>query len=305
MLAVAAQLILFPLGDFRLANGQTLQQAQIGYHTWGELNAARDNAILIPSWFNGKSADLGDYVGAGPEYLFDTTGFFVISVDALSNGVSTSPSNSPTQRGDKYPRISMADMVESQKRLVDSLGIKRLHAVAGVSMGAMQAMQWSVQYPDFMKKTISIVGTHKMGAKDILLWTSFIKMIPIGNNRNRGRGSAQSQFNEMMNNHQAGRAHSLIPKSPNDVRRQFEAVMQHDITRAFRSEDATIAAIQSEMLLVVATQDKVVSPEPPTEFARRAKAQLFTLAGDCGHNAYKCEKATLAPVINKFLRAPR
>jgi homoserine O-acetyltransferase/O-succinyltransferase len=320
--ATSAQLLFFILGDFKLESGQTLEKAQIGYRTFGQLNQAKDNVILIPSWFNGKSADLEAYIGPGN--LIDPTGYHIVVVDAISNGVSTSPSNSETQRGEKFPRITIRDMVESQYRLLQHLGIKHVHAVVGISMGGMQAFQWVVQYPSFVSKAIPIVGTPRMGVKDVLLWTTYAKMIPglgqprrtnplidlfrIGGRTPARNNVEESQFSDLMNGLDpapAGANNIALPKSPNDVRRQFEAVLAHNITRNFSSSfENTVKALKADLLVVVATQDKVVSPETPLEFAEIAKARKFVLAGECGHNAYKCEKTALGKVLNEFLRLP-
>lgn len=325
--AAAAQLLFFPLGDFKLESGQILEKAQIGYRTWGELNPAKDNVILVPSWFNGKSGDLEAYIGPGN--LLDPAGYFVVAVDSFSNGVSTSPSNSETQRGDKFPKITMGDMVESQHRLMLHLGVRRLHAVVGISMGAMQAFQWVVQYPDFMTKAVPIVGTPRMGVKDVLLWTTYVKMVPGMGGQKRtlaelfsfGRRSPPqsreaAQFTELLNGLDPAAGvgagpgapgapqNIAIPKSPNDVRRQFEAVLAHNITRRYRSLDETVKAIRAKLFIVTAQQDKVVSPELPNQFADLAQARKLVLEGDCGHNAYKCEKDKLAPALNRFLREP-
>ena len=82
-------------GDFRLRNGSAIHDFRLGYRTLGKLNAAKSNAILWPTWLGGKSQDLLQYIG--PSNVFDSTRYFVILVDAIGNGVSSSPSNSKSQ----------------------------------------------------------------------------------------------------------------------------------------------------------------------------------------------------------------
>src|SRR6187431_3298539 len=101
------------LGDFRLDSGATMRDCRVGYRTAGELNADRSNAIVVPTWFAGRSGDLGGWVGPGK--LVDTSRWFVIAVDAFGDGVSTSPSNS-SQR--PFPQFTIRDMVRSQYELV-------------------------------------------------------------------------------------------------------------------------------------------------------------------------------------------
>ena len=99
------------LGDFQLASGAVIRDARIGYRTAGELNADRSNAVLFPTWFTGTSEDLftSDAVGA-----VDMSRFFLIAVDALANGTSSSPSNSARQPKGEFPRLTIGDMVRSQ-----------------------------------------------------------------------------------------------------------------------------------------------------------------------------------------------
>ena len=158
-----------PLGDFRLESGETIRDCRIGYRTWGKLNAARANAILFPTWFGGTTAQLAANFGRGK--MLDPAEWFIIAVDAIGNGVSTSPSNSATQPRMKFPKFTIRDMVESQHQmLTKTLGLTHVHAVMGISMGGMQTFQWMVAYPDFLDRAVPIVGTPRMTPYDTLLW---------------------------------------------------------------------------------------------------------------------------------------
>src|SRR5437764_1499851 len=121
------------LGDLRLQGGAVIQDFRLGYRTLGKLNAVRSNAVLWPTWLGGKSADLLQFVGPGK--VVDTHRYFVILVDAIGDGGSTSPSNSKKQPLMKFPVFSIRDMVECEHRLVtEVLHLNHLHAVMGVSM---------------------------------------------------------------------------------------------------------------------------------------------------------------------------
>ena len=157
------------LGDFRLESGETIRDCRIGYRTWGKLNAARNNAILFPTWFTGTTAQLAGNFGAGK--MLDPAQWYIIAVDALGDGVSSSPSNSTAQPRMKFPRFTIRDMVESQHRMhTGPIGLTHLHAVMGISMGGMQTFQWMVAYPDFLDRAIPIVGTPRLTPYDTLLW---------------------------------------------------------------------------------------------------------------------------------------
>jgi len=122
------------LGDLRLGNGQIIQECRIGYRTFGTLNSERSNAILFPTWFTCTTEGLIDLVGPGK--LVDSFQYFIIAVDALGNGVSSSPSNSKTQPGTVFPTFTIRDMAETQyKLLTQEFDLSHLYTVIGISMG--------------------------------------------------------------------------------------------------------------------------------------------------------------------------
>ena len=122
------------LGSLKLKRGGAIRNFRLGYRTLGNLNADRSNAILWPTWLGGKTEDLLPFVG--PENVADTEKYFVILVESIGNGISSSPSNSKLQPLMQFPRYSIQDMVESEHRLVtEVLHLSHLHAVMGISMG--------------------------------------------------------------------------------------------------------------------------------------------------------------------------
>lgn len=163
-------------------SGVTLSPVTVAYETYGRLNHAKSNAILICHAFTGdahaaSNAEPGITPGwwekmIGPGRAFDTERFFVICSNILGGcGGTTGPSSINPATGDPYamsfPAISMADIVHLQKRLIDHLGIMRLLAVAGGSMGGMQALQWSVMYPEAVAACIPIATTARHSAQQI------------------------------------------------------------------------------------------------------------------------------------------
>lgn len=149
------------LGDFRLESGVTLPNAKVAYATFGSLNAQRDNAVLIPSWY-GSDHHGYDFL-IGPGRALDPAKYFIVASEMFANGFSSSPSNTAAPfDGPRFPAIAIRDNVEAARRLLaDELRVTHVRAVAGFSMGAQQAFQWAVSHPDFTDAIVPYCGTAK------------------------------------------------------------------------------------------------------------------------------------------------
>lgn len=170
----------FTLPSYTTAGGKPIQQVKVGYETYGTLNAAGDNAVFVAHFYSGTSHAAGKYkeTDAAPGYWnsiigpgkpIDTDKYFVVSADTLANlntkdpnVTTTGPSSINPATGKPYglsfPVISMRDSVRVHKALLDSLGVKKLQAVAGASGGSVQAMEWAVNYPDYVERVIHVIG---------------------------------------------------------------------------------------------------------------------------------------------------
>jgi homoserine O-acetyltransferase len=151
----------FVIPNFKTESGVTLPKARVVYGTYGHLNAARDNVVLLPSHY------MADYHGyewvLGPGHALDTSKLFLVATELFGNGHSSSPSNTPEPfHGPRFPVTTIRDNVEAvHKILTEELHITHLRAIIGFSMGAQQAFQWAVSYPDFADRIVATAGTAK------------------------------------------------------------------------------------------------------------------------------------------------
>ncbi len=155
----------FALRDFTTESGVVLPEARVVYGTYGTLNAARDNVILLPSPYMARMTAYGWLIrtDAAPDLAVDPAKYFVVATELFGNGSSSSPSNTaPPYDGPRFPTMTIRDNVEAGRRLlVDELGVDHVAAVIGFSMGAQQAFQWAVSHPDFIGKVVATAGTAK------------------------------------------------------------------------------------------------------------------------------------------------
>lgn len=179
----------FSLQNFATENGNSIARVDIGWEAYGTLNADKSNVILITHYFSGSSHAAGKYRDddaapgywdaiIGPGKAIDTNRFYVISSDTLVNAnafdptvITTGPATVNPSTGKPYglsfPVVTIGDFVEVQKALLDSLGIKQLHAVIGPSMGSFQAIEWATRYPDKVKRLVAVIGSAYIDA-----WTA-------------------------------------------------------------------------------------------------------------------------------------
>ncbi|HLJ51379.1 MAG TPA: alpha/beta fold hydrolase [Bryobacteraceae bacterium] len=151
----------FVIRNFHTESGVTLPEAHIVYGTYGHLNAARDNAILMPSHYMANFHGYEWLIGNGR--ALDFTQLFLVTTELFGNGRSSSPSNTPEPyHGPRFPVMTIRDNVEAVHRLLtEELKVTHLRAVIGFSMGAQQAFQWAVSYPEFADHFVATSGTAK------------------------------------------------------------------------------------------------------------------------------------------------
>jgi homoserine O-acetyltransferase len=194
----------FTLPQYTTAGGKSIKNVRVGYETYGKLNAAGDNAIFVPHFFSGNSHAAGRYKAdekaagywdaiIGPGKAIDTEKYFVVSADTLVNlnvkstmvgtsGPATINPDTGKPYGSTFPVVSMRDFVRVHKALLDSLGVKKLQAAAGASMGSLQAMQWAAEYPGYVERVVHVIGPgldiHPYVVEMTNAWAAPIKLDP-------------------------------------------------------------------------------------------------------------------------------
>jgi homoserine O-acetyltransferase len=160
---------IFSMGPVVLQCGSTLPDVRLAYQTYGTLKEARDNAVLMPTFFGGQHGDTE--LMLAPGRALDPARYFVIVPNTLGNGLSTSPSTSTAPfDGPGFPDVTVYDNVRCQHRLVtEHLGIDHLRLVVGFSMGAQQAFHWGALYPDMVDAIAPICGSATTSAHNRLL----------------------------------------------------------------------------------------------------------------------------------------
>jgi len=312
------------LGRCTLESGQTIEHCRIGYRTFGHLNAARDNAVLVPTWLFGTSADLVSLFGPGtkPEQIVDSQRFFGIAIDALGDGVSSSPSNSDTQHGVDFPRFTTRDMVRAEYRVVtEVLGLKHLHAVLGLSMGGEQTFLWSVTYPGFFDQAVTIVGTPRLTPYDLEVKQIQLGTILIDPDFKSGRYTTPPQLAlanlfgnltvitpEFRNAHttredfqhfiEVTEARQTL--DANDRVAQLRAVIAHDAIGARTLAEAAHSAT-AKFLVIVSAKDRLVNPQPALDWAATLGAPTYVSQGDCAHIIMSCDAAGVSTRVRPFL----
>ena len=151
----------FDLGNFKLQSGSVLSNATLAYKTYGKLNSAKDNVVLLPTFYTGSHIRNEGFFGSGR--AIDPARHFIVSVNMFGNGISTSPSNTPApQNGADFPSVTLFDNIRAQHHLLtNALGVRCIALVTGWSMAGCQAFQWGAQYPEMVDAILPFCASAK------------------------------------------------------------------------------------------------------------------------------------------------
>ena len=316
------------LDSCSLSNGQQIKDCRIGYRTFGTLNSARDNAVIMPSWLNGRSKDLLPLISAapGPKTLIVTSKFFAIAFDSLGDGVSSSPSNSPQQPGPAFPRFTLEDSARAQYRvLTETLHLTHIRAAVGLSMGAHQVFAFAVLYPRFVDLAVSIVGSPQPTPFDLLskqIAVDAIRSDPAfqdGHYTTAPPLKLANALGTLMVSAPAWRnEHTTRDKFPswlseieapqrqdaNDRISQLQAIIDHDVLHGRPLAEVareTGAAGQMKFLIIAAAEDRMVAPGPALAWANAIGAETYLSQGTCAHLIMDCDATAVSSRVQRFL----
>jgi len=190
------------IGNFELEEGGVLRPCKLAYATFGKLNAAKDNAILVPTWYSGTNKII-EQVLIGESHALNPERYFILVVNQIGNGLSSSPHNTPAPGGmANFPRVRIGDDVRAQHKLVtEKFGIEKLALVVGGSMGAQQTYEWAVRYPDMVERAAPIAGTAKNTVHDFLFTETLVDAITSDPGFNQGFYSSPADVREGLLRH--------------------------------------------------------------------------------------------------------
>jgi len=330
----------FTFRDFRLEGGESLAEVKLAYVTRGRLAADGRNAVLIthgytsgPSMIEpGTTSSEGAWSAlVGPGAPIDTDRYFVVSSNMLgssfgsTNAASVNPATGKPY-GSKFPKLTVADIVKAQMRLLEHLGVKHLRAVVGPSYGGFQAFQWAVTFPDFMDGVAPVVTSPLPPNSDRV--GPLLKWFEPDPNWNGGDYYETGGVHETLTRLRIdtltryGLAESLKANFPEKAARDaemrriasawadvFDANSLFILGRAMEAYDITkhYHRIKVPVLYVLSRTDALFPPSlaPGVMASLKAAgvdAQYFEIDSDHGHLASGADAAKWAPALRAFMQ---
>lgn len=304
------------IGDFVTNNNDTVKNCFTTYRVFGNMNKDSSNIIFFPTWLGGNSENIG--VLLTKYLLLDTNKFCIISIDALGNGYSSSPSNSHN-----YPVISFEDLTKVYYiTLTEHLNISSLFGIVGGSMGGMTAFHFSLKYPNYAKRIVSYASSPKLSTYDLLWINLQINLVEYLISVNTPRKNIKA-FSDMIT--------ALISRTPNYLNNsisvsdfdnyfnkffkepdsiytlenylsQLKAIKSYDLSDYLNyNYNKTTNYVLPKMLIIVSDSDMMVNSENAIRFAELSKSEIVILKNNCGHMAVNCEMKKVRYLINNFL----
>ncbi|MBC9227271.1 alpha/beta fold hydrolase [Aeromicrobium sp. 636] len=321
------------LDSLPLESGASLR-AELAYVTHGTLAPDRDNVVLVPSYYTGTHDSYLPWIGPGG--FLDTDRWFVVVVNMLGNGVSTSPSNAPEPwAGPRFPTVTVADQVDAQALLLEHLGIDRLRLVMGWSMGAMQAYEWAASRPDRVDALLPICGAARCSPHNHVFLEGVRAALradpafadgqyaepPVAGLRAFGRGYAGWAYSRDFFHDGAFRdlgyadvehvledwAQDHAARDANDLLAMMDTWQSGDVGRDRGGYESALAAVSARTIVMPSTTDLYFTvADSAVEASLVPGAELRPLASDLGHVAGRpgvraAETAFIARAVRDLL----
>jgi homoserine O-acetyltransferase len=315
------------LGDFVLESGEAIRDCAVSYVVHGPQRApgipAAGAPVVLALPAIASTHHRLDFL-VGPGRALDTSRFVIVAVDAIGNGLATSPSNSRHQPGEAFPAYTLRDLVASQAMLLDTLGVGALHAVVGASMGGMQALQWAVSHPARVGRVVAMTpmarttpwaaainecARRALTVGGLRAWDAWVPLMQLLSGRTPARvdadfaGSAQViEWITQRTDWWAAQGYA-----PVDWLYQSRAYDAHDVggTPGFGGDTAAaLASIRARALVVAPTLD-LYNPAQAARWAadRIPGARFVSLETDWGHQSASAADAPSAARLDAEIAA--
>ena len=308
-----------------LAGGERLKRLDIAFRTWGRLDAGAGNAVLVcPALTGDRHVDRWWPGLLGPGRSLDPNTDFIVCADVLGgSGDTTGPKTRRGIRpwGERFPAVSVRDMVTVQRLLIDALGIRRLKLVIGGSLGGMQVLEWATAHPDRVAQAVAIAAPARQTA-----WASALnhaqrralgehgdlelaRMIAMLSYRHwdnlDGRFSPEAGGERTAQSWLDHHGRALRERfDPVAYRRLMDAMDGHDIGRGRWGWRKAVRSIRARTMLVGIRSDLLYPPRDQQALADALpQAELEWLEADQGHDAFLIEQAQLDRMICGFRRS--
>lgn len=316
----------FTIASFVFESGERMRDLKVGYVTHGTLNAAKDNVILlVPGTANTRHSADG-YIGPGN--ALDPSRDFIIAVDAIGAGTSSNPKDG---LGAGFPRYNIRDIVRAEHSLVTELGVTRLKAVVGASMGAFQALEWAIHHPDEAEHIVLLVPAARAGNIFQMVVKAMIELIQLDPDWNQGQYASQP----LAGLRAAGRMYfpwtvadayleQLMPQElEQELKgmaaraaawdawsfiRRYQASSSHDVSLPFGGDlGQALARVRASTLIMPTATDRLLGVETAREIARLVpNAEYVEVPSARGHLGWRAIKGApesrfIADHIVRFL----
>jgi homoserine O-acetyltransferase len=298
------------LPRFRFENGESLADMRVGYTTHGELNHKRDNAVLVVPGTGNTRHSFDGYIGPGK--ALDPSRYFIIAVDAIGAGTSSQPKDG---LGSRFPRYSVRDMVHAQHAfLAAAFGapLFPLRAVVGASMGAFQALEWAIHYPDCLRASVLIVPAARISNVFKTVAGQMADIVALDRRWNGGEYSEQpvdslraagrfyypwTVTDAFINSLSADTLARELAASGErfavwdawNLIRRYHASSSHDVAVPFAGDIArALANVRCGLLVMPTTTDRLLGVDAAREITEHVPhARYVEIPSACGHFGWR------------------